>query len=216
MAKVSLTFDNGPDSQATPLVLDCLARHGLKSTFFVLGRKVSTPEGVCLARRASREGHWIGNHTWSHGARLGDLDRESALGEFDRTEQSLSWLRQSPRLFRPHGGAGRLGKGLLHPAVVERLTLGGYSCVLWNSVPGDFRDPDGWMERALADCRTREWSLVVLHDVVLHDPPKGAMRHLDTFLRRLRDEGHQLIQEFPPECTPIVGGKVLQPLDEFC
>ena len=210
MAQVTLTFDNGPEPEATPLVLDCLARHRVKSTFFVLGQKVSTPPGLDLARRASREEHWIGNHTWSHGARLGNLDRENALKEFDRAEDALSWVKQPVRLFRPHGGAGRLGRGLLHPDVVERLKLGGYTCVLWNSVPGDFRDPDGWMERALADCRTREWSLVVLHDL-----PNGAMLHLDGFLRKLRDEGHQFPQEFPPECTPIVGGKIVQPLDGF-
>lgn len=210
MATVTLTFDNGPDPQATPLVLDCLARHGVQSTFFVLGQNVSTPAGLELARRASREGHWIGNHTWSHGARLGDVTREAALEEFDRTAHALDWVRQAVPLFRPKGGAGRLGKGLLHPAVVDRLTNGGYTCVLWNSVPGDYRDPDGWMERALADCRTREWSLVVLHDL-----PNGAMLHLDGFLRKLRDEGYQLTQNFPPECTPIVGGKIVQPLDGF-
>jgi peptidoglycan/xylan/chitin deacetylase (PgdA/CDA1 family) len=210
LAKVTLTFDNGPESQTTPLVLDCLGQHGIKATFFVLGRKVSTPDGLDLARRASREGHWIGNHTWSHVGRLGEGTREVALHEFERTEEALSWLKQPVPLFRPRGGAGKLGRGLLHPAVVERLTLGGYTCVLWNSVPGDYRDPDGWMERALADCRTRERSLVVLHDL-----PNGAMRHLDSFLRKLREDGHELMQEFPPECTPIVRGKIVQPLDGF-
>jgi len=192
-------------------VLDRLEHHGVKSTFFLLGQKASTPAGLELARRASSAGHWIGNHTWSHGERLGDLTRDAALQEFQRAEQALSWVQQPVPLFRPKGGAGRLGRGLLHPGVVDRLTLGGYTCVLWNSVPGDFRDPDGWMERALADCRTREWSLVVLHDL-----PNGAMRHLDSFLRKLRDEGHQVTQEFPPECTPIVRGEVMQSLDEFC
>jgi len=181
------------------------------STFFVLGQKVSTPAGLDLASRASREGHWIGNHTWSHAGRLGEATPEVALQEFERTERALSWVKQSVPLFRPRGGAGRLGRGLLHPAVVDRLKAGGYTCVLWNSVPGDFRDPDGWMERALADCRTREWSLVVLHDIA-----NGAMRHLDGFLRKLRDEGHQITQDFPPDCTPIVSGQVMQPLDEFC
>jgi peptidoglycan/xylan/chitin deacetylase (PgdA/CDA1 family) len=210
LAKVTLTFDNGPESQATPLVLDCLGQHGIKSTFFVLGQKVSTPDGLELTRRASLEGHWIGNHTWSHAGRLGEASREVALREFERTEQVLSWVKQTVPLFRPRGGAGKLGRGLLHPAVVDRLTSGGYTCVLWNSVPGDYRDPDGWMERALADCRTREWSLVVLHDL-----PNGAMLHLDAFLGKLRDEGYQFTQEFPPECTPIVGGKIVQPLDGF-
>jgi peptidoglycan/xylan/chitin deacetylase (PgdA/CDA1 family) len=214
VASVTLTFDNGPDSKATPDVLDCLARHGVKSTFFVLGQNVSTPAGLDLARRASRAGHWIGNHTWSHAGRLGDMTREAALEEFERAEQALSSINpgvQPAPLFRPRGGAGRLGRGLLHRAVVEKLTSGGYTCVLWNSVPGDFRDPDGWMDRALADCRTRDWSLVVLHDI-----SNGAMRLLDSFLRKLREEGHSLTQDFPLDCTPIVSGKVVQPLDEFC
>jgi peptidoglycan/xylan/chitin deacetylase (PgdA/CDA1 family) len=211
LATITLTFDNGPDPQATPLVLDCLGHHGVRSTFFVLGQKVSTPEGLDLARRASREGHWIGNHTWSHAGRLGEGTREVALQEFERTEQALSWVvDQRVPLFRPRGGAGRLGRGLLHPAVVDRLMSGGYTCVLWNSVPGDYRDPDGWMDRALADCRARKWSLVVLHDL-----PNGAMRHLDSFLRKLREDGHEFMQNFPPECTPIVRGKIVQPLDGF-
>jgi len=211
LAKVTLTFDNGPDPQATPQVLDCLARHGVKSTFFVLGQHVSTSVGLDLARRASREGHWIGNHTWTHTGRLGEMTREAALQEFDRTQQALAWVDQPARLFRPRGGGGRLGKGLLHLAVAEKLIAGGFTCVLWTSVPGDFRDPDGWMDRALADCRSRDWSLVVLHDI-----PNGAVRNLESFLRKLRDEGHQFTQEFPADCTPILNGRVLQSLDEFC
>jgi peptidoglycan/xylan/chitin deacetylase (PgdA/CDA1 family) len=211
LAKVTLTFDNGPDPQATPQVLDCLARHGVKSTFFVLGQHVSTSVGLDLARRASREGHWIGNHTWTHTGRLGEMTREAALQEFDRTQQALAWVEQPARLFRPRGGGGRMGKGLLHPAVAERLIAGGFTCVLWTSVPGDFRDPDGWMDRALVDCRSRDWSLVVLHDI-----PNGAVKHLDTFLGKLAAEGHSFAQEFPQDCTPILNGRVLQSLDEFC
>jgi len=211
LAKVTLTFDNGPDPQATPQVLDCLARHGVKSTFFVLGQHVSTSVGLDLARRASREGHWIGNHTWTHTGRLGEMTREAALQEFDRTQQALAWVDQPARLFRPRGGGGRLGKGLLHLAVAEKLIAGGFTCVLWTSVPGDFRDPDGCMDRALADCRSRDWSLVVLHDI-----PNGAVRNLESFLRKLRDEGHQFTQEFPADCTPILNGRVLRSLDEFC
>ena len=211
MAQVTLTFDNGPDPQATPQVLDCLARHGVKSTFFVLGQHVSTSVGLDLARRASREGHWIGNHTWTHTGRLGEMTREAALQEFDRTQQALAWVDQPARLFRPRGGGGRLGKGLLHLAVAEKLIAGGFTCVLWTSVPGDFRDPDGWMDRALADCRSRDWSVVVLHDI-----PNGAVKHLDGFLRQLAAEGHSFAQDFPRDCTPILNGRVLRSLDEFC
>ena len=193
----------------TPAVLDCLARHRIQTTFFVLGRKVITPEGSSIARRAVAEGHWIGNHTFSHSSPLGRLDRAAALREFDQAEQALSWIEQPRRLFRPPG-SGVLGRHLLHPAVVEKLIAGFYTCVLWNSVPGDFRDPDGWLERALADYHSRSWTLMVLHDL-----PNGAMAHLDEFITRLENEEVEFVQEFPPDCVPIVDGKVVLPLEPY-
>jgi peptidoglycan/xylan/chitin deacetylase (PgdA/CDA1 family) len=205
--KVTLTFDNGPEPLVTPGVLDCLARHNLKTTFFVLGRKVVEPEHAQIALRASAEGHRIGNHTFSHRVPLGDLDAMDAVAEFERTEEALAILPQPERLFRPYGGSGTLGPNLLHPAVVEKLQAGGYTCVLWNSVPGDFRDPDGWVERAMEDCRSRAWSLVVLHDL-----PTGAMGHLDEFIRRLVDEGVEFTSAYPPDCVPIMGGKIVLPI----
>jgi peptidoglycan-N-acetylglucosamine deacetylase len=207
--KVTLTFDNGPEAQVTPGVLDCLARHRIQTTFFVLGRKAVAPEGVAIIRRAIDEGHWIANHTFTHSAPLGRLDRADALREFEQAEQALAWITQPRRLFRPPG-SGQLGRHLLHPAVVEKLIEGLYTCVLWNSVPGDFRDPDGWLERALADCRSRPWTLVVLHDL-----PNGAMAHLDEFITRLEKEGFEFTQEFPPDCVPILDGQVVLPLEPY-
>ncbi len=138
-----------------------------------MGRKAVTPEGAALIRRAIAAGHWIGNHTFTHSTPLGRLDRASALREFEQAENALEWIKQPHRLFRPPG-SGNLGRHLLHPAVLEKLIAGGYTCVLWNSVPGDFRDPDGWLERALADYKSRPWTLLVLHDL-----PNGAMAHLE-------------------------------------
>jgi len=210
MPKVTLTFDNGPTPEVTPCVLDCLARHEVKATFFVVGAKAIAAAGEPLARRANREGHWIGNHTFSHSTPLGELKRDAAVREFERGEDALAWLEQPRRLFRPYARAGRLGRHILHPAVIEKLQAGGYWCVLWNSVPGDWRDPEGWVTRALEDCRTRPWSLVVLHDQA-----SGAMKHLDRFLRTLRDEGMEFVQDYPPECVLIAAGKIVQPLDPY-
>ena len=58
MFDLTLTFDNGPDPETTPFVLDVLARRSLRTTFFVVGHKLSTLEGRRLARRAHEEGHW--------------------------------------------------------------------------------------------------------------------------------------------------------------
>lgn len=208
--KVTLTFDNGPTPEVTPSVLDCLARNGVKATFFVIGSKAASAEGSLIVQRASKEGHYIGNHTFTHTTPLGELSGAAALREFEQTEEALGWLDQPRRLFRPYARAGTLGRHLLHPAVMEKLRAGGYSCVLWNCVPGDWRDPERWVERAIADSRSRQWSLVVLHDL-----PSGAMAHLDRFIRALRGDGVDLTQEYPPECVPIADGKIMQPLDQF-
>ena len=208
-AKITLTFDNGPEPLVTPGVLDCLARHHIRTTFFVMGRKAVTDQGRDLIRRAIAEGHWIGNHTFSHTAALGRLDPAAALSEFERAEQAIAWIDQPRRLFRPPG-SGKLGRHLLQPAIVEKLIAGSYTCVLWNSVPGDYRDPDGWLERALADYRSRAWTLMALHDL-----PNGAMAHLEEFLARVEADGVTWTQEFPAECVPIVDGKVVLPLDPY-
>jgi peptidoglycan/xylan/chitin deacetylase (PgdA/CDA1 family) len=210
LRKVTLTFDNGPEPGATSHVLDCLQRHAVKATFFVIGRKVATEAGQALAERASREGHWIGNHTFSHATPLGRLSPEEAVREVERVEEALSWLKQPTRLFRPYAGAGVVGPHLLQPAVIEKLQRDKYTCVIWNSVPGDWRDPHGWVDRALADSKTRLWSLIVLHDL-----PNGAMDHLDEFIGRLRDEGAELRQSFPPECTPMLDGRIVQSMEQY-
>lgn len=209
MGTVTLTFDNGPEPAVTPAVLDCLEQHGIQAAFFVLGCKASAREGRRLVRRARAAGHRIGSHTWSHSACLGTLDAAAALAEFERGAEAVARLGIQERLFRPPGRA-RIGTHLLHPAVIPKLEAGRYTCVLWNSVPGDYRDPDGWMDRALADIRRRPWTLLVLHDV-----PNGAMQHLDAFLRNVREEGHSFRPEFPPECLPIVDGRIVQPLQPY-
>jgi peptidoglycan/xylan/chitin deacetylase (PgdA/CDA1 family) len=210
MRKVTFTFDNGPEPGVTPYVLDCLGKHNIKSTFFVVGRKVVSPEGAAIARRARAEGHRIGNHTFTHTTPLGKLDRATALWEFEQAEQALMWLDQPHRLFRPFGRAGEMGPHLLHPAVVEKLKAGRYTCVLWNCVPGDWQDPKGWLQRAIAECRSRAWSLVVLHDL-----PTGAMLQLDQFIRRLKDDGVVFTEDYPPECLPIVDGNVVLPMEPY-
>jgi len=208
--KVTLSFDNGPEPGVTPLVLETLAKHSLKASFFVMGRKVATPEGRALAGRASAEGHWIGNHTYSHTQPLGELDRATALREFERAEQSLVWLEQRPRLFRPYGREGRLGKHLIHPGVVERLVSGQYTTVLWNSVPRDWLDPEGWVTTALRQIGSKDWSLVVLHD-----QPSGAMKHLDRFLTALQESNVTIEQEYPDNCVPIREGRIVGAIEDW-
>jgi peptidoglycan/xylan/chitin deacetylase (PgdA/CDA1 family) len=216
MFDLTLTFDNGPEPQATPGVLDELARRQIKTTFFVIGEKLAKPEGRRLAERAHAEGHWIGNHSWTHSVPLGQQTGvDVAEREIGRTQQELAGLVHRHRYFRPFGGGGNLDRRLMSPPVVEYLGRGGYTCVLWNSIPRDWADPDGWVERALSHCRAhastpQSWTLMVLHDL-----PTGAMAHLPRFLDKVGEAGGRIRQDFPPDCVPIQDGRIVRPIDTY-
>lgn len=202
--EVCLTFDNGPEPEATPLVLAALARRGLSACFFPIAQKLRDPARRALAERALAEGHRIGNHTLTHGAPLGQRGGAEAVAEITEAEALLGPLNPG-RLFRPNGGGGALGPHLLNASALRHLRAGGYTVVLWNAVPGDFRDPEGWPAVALAQCRVAQGPVLL----VLHDLPNGAMRHLDAFLDRLEGEGARFTPEFPDECLALRDGQPL-------
>ena len=106
---LTLTFDNGPEPGVTPRVLDILRERGIKTTFFVIGEKLGDPERRRLAARAHDEGHWIGNHTFTHSVPLGQQhDPETAQNEIGRTQAAIGDLAHPQRWFRPFGGGGNL------------------------------------------------------------------------------------------------------------
>jgi peptidoglycan-N-acetylglucosamine deacetylase len=208
---VTLTFDNGPEPAVTDRVLGILGAADIKATFFVLGSKLADKKRRALAKRAHAEGHWIGNHTWSHAEPLGRLkDASRVVSEIVETEALIDELGHPDRLFRPFGGGGELGPHLLSAAAVDVLRKEKMTCVLWNAIPRDWDNPRGWAETALAQCLSQPWTLLVLHDL-----PTGAMGRLKIFIDRVLDHGGRFRQDFPPECVPIRRGEVLASLEPY-
>ncbi|WP_213955568.1 polysaccharide deacetylase family protein [Variovorax sp. dw_954] len=208
---ITLTFDNGPTTTVTPHVLDVLARYGIRATFFVLGQNLMSRETMALAQLAAEQGHWIGNHTYTHDVPLGETtDPDAPLKEIGRTQDLIGRIAHPDRLFRPFGGGGVLGTHLLSPEAFELLKTNRYTCVFWNSIPRDWEDPDGWVETALAQARRLEWALTVLHDY-----ETGAMRNLEAYLDKALAEGFTFRQEFPPDCVPMVRGRPVLPMEAF-
>jgi peptidoglycan/xylan/chitin deacetylase (PgdA/CDA1 family) len=212
--EVTLSFDNGPEQQetpqVTPQVLDVLRGRGITATFFVLGRTIAEPARHALARRTHEDGHWIGNHTFSHDHPLGDCAGEAghAEAEIGRADALLGTLWHPDRLFRPFGGGGRIGPHLLSPEACAHLSAQAQTVVLWSAVPGDWHDPEGWPERAMRQCLAEPRPVLVLHDL-----PTGAMRHLDRFLSRVADKGARFRQDVPPACVPMQRGRQTGALD---
>jgi peptidoglycan/xylan/chitin deacetylase (PgdA/CDA1 family) len=200
--RVTLSFDNGPVRGVTDSVLDALGERSLPATFFIIGTSLDERDGLRLVERAHAEGHWIGNHGLTHEIQLVDLDDEGVAREIDGAQARLDGLAHPDKFFRPFGGGGVIDTRLLGRRAVTHLRRGRYTCVLWNCVPRDWEAPEGWVEAALADIRTRPWSLVVLHDL-----PTGAMERLPSFLDRLADADVDVVHDFPPACVPLRRGE---------
>jgi peptidoglycan-N-acetylglucosamine deacetylase len=201
--RVTLTFDNGPTPGITGRVLDILARTGIRSTFFVLGKNLGDAEAASLAREAHAAGHWIGNHTMTHSVALGDNpDADYATREIGETQDRIGPLSHPDKLFRPFGNSGQIGPHLLSKAALAYLLAHRFRTIIWNSIPGDWRDPDGWVDAAVAQVAAQDWSVVVLHDMA-----NGCLPRLPEFFARLADLDVVYAQDFPDEVTLTRGGR---------
>lgn len=197
--KISLTFDNGPDLEVTPFVLDRLAEASVRATFFVIGEHLTDPAKRKLVERARAEGHQVGNHTYTHATPLGWInDAAESVREIDATEQLLERGVDDPMLFRPTAGGEEKDRRLLSAAAVRYLRQRRLTCVLWNNLPRDWTEPNEWLERAMATARAQSWSVLVLHDIRM-----DAMSHLPRFLDEARAADASFVQTFPDDCVPI-------------
>src|SRR6266508_5165554 len=83
---IAMTFDDGPSARLTPKLLDLLAAHHIKATFFVIGENVGEhPE---IVARAALEGHEIANHSWSH-PNLAKMSEEAVRSQLRRTDDAI-------------------------------------------------------------------------------------------------------------------------------
>ena len=209
--RITLSFDNGPTPGVTDEVLDVLSGHRIRASFFVIGENLSRPGARACAERATAEGHWIGNHTMTHSVLFGTSDDpELPQKEIEAAQAQIAGLASPDRFFRPYAGGGILDRRVFSPRVLDHLQRGGYSTVLWNSIPHDWDRPNEWVDRAMADVAAQDWTVVVVHDI-----EGGGMRYLPEFLRRLDDTGVEVVQEFPQACVPIHRGELRSPLNHL-
>ena len=208
--RLTLTFDNGPTPGVTEHVLDALAARGLRATFFTVGNDLLRDGRRELAERAAEEGHWHGNHTLTHSVQLGDdADPELPEREIGRSQEILGSLSHADRLFRPWGD-GVISQRILSARAIRYLQENAYTVALWNAVPRDWEDPEGWVDTALQQLRAQEWSVLVLHD-----QDTGAMDALPRFLDLVGDLDIEVRQDLPDACVPIRRGVPTGALDHL-
>jgi peptidoglycan/xylan/chitin deacetylase (PgdA/CDA1 family) len=208
---ISLSFDNGPTPGVTEAVLDVLSAHSIPATFFAIGSKLATPQGATLGREIVARGHRLGGHTWTHSVQFGVAGEEIVVDELARTSAAVEAVGGEPLLFRPYGAGGVIDDRLMSQFGASSLSAGGYTCVLWNVLPGDWRDPDGWVDAALSEIDRHPWSVVVLHDIT-----DAALPRLGELLDRVGAHQPHWSVDFPDECTPIRNGVATASFDTLC
>ncbi len=150
---VAITFDDGP-SESTPYVLDALAKHNAKATFFLVGANVERLPKI--AARVQAEGHEIGNHTYSHPSFYRRAPWQVS-SEIERCQKTLEQVLDArPRLFRPPYGIRWFG---MFPAL-QKL---GMQSALWSIAAEDWIRPAEWISQKVV-CEAGPGDVILLHD----------------------------------------------------
>lgn len=179
--QVALTFDDGPNSASTPLLLDVLKQNGVKATFFVTGSEAHKyPD---LVRRMVKEGHDVGNHTWNH-INLTTVTPENARQEITNTEKELDAILGShSNLFRSPGGK-------VSESTKKILDEMGYKDVFWTVDPKDYLDtPAGDIVETVLH-KTQPGGVILLH---FGGASKNTIAALPDIVSELKEQGYTLV-----------------------
>jgi len=177
---IAMSFDDGPSATLTPKLLDLLATRHIKATFFVIGENVMEhPE---IVARAAREGHEIGNHSWSH-PNLAKMSQESVRSQLQRTDDAIkNATGERPTLMRPpYGSITDREKHWIHDEF-------GYRIILWDVDPYDWKRPGPAVVRNRILKETRPGSIVLSHDI-----HPGTIEAMPSTLDALEAKGFKFV-----------------------
>ena len=185
--QIALTYDDGPNDPYTLKLLEVLAKHSVRATFFMIGRYVQQRPDI--ARAVAEAGHVIGNHTFTHPlltfksavqTRAQLVDCHQALGDA---------IGEHSKLFRPPFGGRR-------PATLRIARSLGLQTVMWNVTGYDWNAPPAAVIERKVARQMRGGDVILLHD--------GGHRAMgvnraqtviatDNLIRRYRDQGYEFV-----------------------
>lgn len=153
--QIALTYDDGPNGTHTPRLLETLARHNVKATFFLIGRFAK--ERSDIAREIIAAGHVVGNHTFTHPLltlkRATEIRRE--LSDCHAVLKDI--VGEHSNLFRPPFGGRR-------PAVLRIARELGLVPIMWNVTGYDWNAPPAEVIERKVASQVRGGDVILLHD----------------------------------------------------
>jgi peptidoglycan-N-acetylglucosamine deacetylase len=155
--QLALTYDDGPNHPHTLRLLEELAKHQAKATFFLIGKYVrQRPE---IARAVQAAGHEIGNHTYSHPNLIFATARQLRQELEDCNKALEDALGTRPSLFRPPFGGRR-------PSVLRTAARLGLRTVMWSITGNDWnaQSPESILDKVSPRLNSHRGEIVLLHD----------------------------------------------------
>lgn len=179
---VALTFDDGPEKDATQQTLDILKEHNVKATFFLIGSRIeANPE---LAKQVVAAGHQVGNHSYSHERMVfrHSTFYEQELAKTDAAIRSAGY--QGDIVFRPPYGKKFYGLPLY-------LAMQGRQTIMWDVEPEStgVESAEQMVDTALAD--TKPGSIILLHTMAASR--KASRDAVGPIIEGLKAQGYRFV-----------------------
>lgn len=183
--QVALTFDDGPDIRFTPQVLDVLAKHDVKATFFLIGARAKAHRDI--TKRIHDEGHAIGNHTYWH-PNLPKESLERLRWELTETEQVIEdIIGFKPRLFRSPYGA-------LNEDILKVLGEMDHTVIGWDVDSVDWKLPGADIVADNVLSNVGFGSIILMHDGGDWSMDlSGTVQGLDRIISKLKEDGTKFV-----------------------
>jgi peptidoglycan/xylan/chitin deacetylase (PgdA/CDA1 family) len=185
--KMALTFDDGPNDPYTLRLLEVLARHEVKATFFLIGRYVEQrPE---IAREVVKAGHVVGNHTFTHPLLIFKAESE-VRAELTACHRALNdAIGEHSNLFRPPFGGRR-------PAVLRIARGMGLEPVMWNVTGYDWNAASAEHIERKVTRQVRGGDVILLHDgghKAFGADRSHTVTATDRIITRYKSEGYEFV-----------------------
>ena len=185
--QIALTYDDGPNDPHTLKLLEVLAKHSVRATFFMIGRYVQQRPDI--ARVVAQAGHVIGKHAFTH-PRLIFTSAARTRTQLRDCDQALTdAVGEHSNLFRPPFGGRR-------PATLRVARELGLQTVMWNASGRDWNAaPAAVIEKKIAR-QMRGGDVILLHDGGHRAMGADRSRTViatENLIRRYKDEGYEFV-----------------------
>ena len=185
--QIALTYDDGPNDPHTLKLLDVLAKHGVRATFFMIGRYVRQRPDI--ARAVAQAGHVIGNHTFTHPLLIFKSAAQTRTELLDCWSALQDTIGDHSSLFRPPFGGRR-------PATLRIARELGMQTVMWNVTGYDWSAPPAAVIEKKLERQMRGGDVILLHDGghrALGADRAQTVIATENLIRRYRDQGCQFV-----------------------